>query len=207
MSSNTTPRPWLLVIVASLLCGCGDQSGSPQPVPIPDPKQFRATGVLPGQPETVTLVGLPSATAGAGEVLVRNITRGGEVRVTASAAGSFWASFTAAAKDQLEVSFAESQPASFEVPEIGVAAPAPPSAIGGIPPVEASAPGQARIRGQVVSGITAVIAVAPRSGDVVISAVDGQRRFDLTLAAASGDPIEVYNEVAVLEGAWSLVVP
>ncbi len=194
-------------VLALLALSCGDQSGSPQPVPIPDPKQFRCTGVLRGQPVDVSLLGLPQATGGVGQVLVRNITRGGEVRVQASESGSFVAAFEADAKDLLEVSFEGSRPVSFEVPEIGPTASPPPSAISGVPPVESRPEGGARVRGKVAAGVRSVIAVALTSGDVVVAAVDGLQRFDLTLRAASGEQIEVYNEALVLQGVWSLSVP
>ncbi len=187
--------------------GCGDTTGSPQPIPIPD--LIRTTAGELKQATAIAVVGLPGVVPRAGIIDVQVAADPATtVRTLATAAGSFGLTINARARDTLAVRFAEGeQAAQVVVPEHPLAPLGPPQAIPGVPPVTRSGTlSEVLIRGR-ARGPGGIIGVNVDSGEVRLGTAATDGTFQLQIAAAPGQRLQIYFDEAPLGASWDLTAP
>jgi hypothetical protein len=165
------------------------------------------TGVV----KQVWLFGLPGTCAGPGAVQIKGSH--GDSTTEATLAGSFVTSLQAQGGEHVEIRYKTSLPAAYAIaardcPPTGCSPGPVPHERTGIPPVTAPAGGLSTIRGELVAGVTAtIIAANMRSGQVAMTPVATDGTFELTIGAAPGDTLRVYQDSSPLGSSWLLTVP
>jgi hypothetical protein len=198
-----------LALVLPLLSHCGDTTGAPQPVPIPGLIRTTATDLK--ELGAVVVLGLPGAVPGPGAITAEvegDPSRSKQVR--ASASGSFRLGLLAHASEALMLRFEGGAdgtrvliPAVPAIVPLQMAGP-----LVGVPPISRISPDQVRIRGQQLGGdASRTLAVNLGTGEVRVGAVASDGSFQIELAAAPGQTIEVYADHSPLEAAWVLTAP
>lgn len=187
------------------LVACGNEAGVPHPDPLPDVARARASALFPNLTADVLLVGLPGCVAGAGEVSIESL--GALVKTSATPEGSFVATVRSRAGELLSLRYRSSEPAQKKVGTAGIKVQPPPEPIAGVPPLTDLGDGRFRIEGRTRATGGAVFAVNARMGGVATATSDGTGRFQLELAATSGDTLSVYDDQDPIEISWDLAIP
>jgi hypothetical protein len=195
----------LALFVLVWLAACGNETGVPHPDPLPDVAKARASALFPNLTADVRLVGLPGCVGGAGEVTIESL--GALVTASATPEGSFVATVRSRAGELLAIRYRRSEPALKKVGTAGIKVQPPPEPIAGVPPLTDLGDGRYRVEGRTRSNGGDVFALNARTGGVATAISDATGRFQLELAATSGDTLSVYDDLDPIEISWDLAIP
>jgi hypothetical protein len=199
---QTRPLTTLATLLLCVLFRCGDESGG-QDAPIPALTKIRSMGGQPGGRGPIDIVGLDSATAGAGKVTITAPFEDKSVEATNS--GSFFATIPAKEGEVIEIQYKGSAPAKLTVPRFIDIYPGP-DLVSNETPITKPVGGETTIVGTGPAEL-ALTVVNKTTGSVVVSKVAASGTFRVPIAASSGDVIRSYLDVDPMGPPWELPVP